>query len=492
MRNLLHKYSNLNNQWLFIGTAVIIKLAILIYIITLAHNWHTIVLEPDDGSYFSPVENFLHHHGYCYIPSVPFAGRMPGYSLIYLLFRLLLSPAASVIAIVGLQFILSSLAAYILCLSINKIFQNTRIAVIAFFLYSFSTFIGVFDLYIAGESLSNSAFIFMLYYLLRALKEDKNKSQNMFVSGLFLTWAIFLRPYIGLFLLLFPFLIIYQLYGTYTKAITKLFLQVTLLCLPFTVCEVGWTVRNYVVTHRLILLEDNMAMAYGNTYSDSWLAVDNLVYTWGEDAANFDEGSLGSYFRHPSDPTPYAYPNRIFKNVTTYNNDSLLHLRALYGRTLDLKDTVEYNKLTADILRLCAIYKNDYINHNYLSYMTYRPVTSLKRLIIPGGYRYIQFKNGTNSLLKKTTKLLSTLYYFIILLLSCIGVLLCLTKRIAFSYTLFFTVLIFTLILTIILYSEIQEPRYFLHIYSILVMYAAFGINKLLKGNNGPLNPQLP
>src|SRR6185312_8001041 len=390
--SFLKKYADLSNWKLFFITAIVIKLALLSFIITLAHNWHGLVIQPDDGSYFSAVDNFLYNHCYCYIANLPFAGRMPGYSLVYLLFRLVLSPTPAVMAVVVFQFLLSCISAYVLCLIAFNIFNSTRVAVLTFFLYCISAFPGIFDLYIVAESLSASVFIFTLYYLFKAFESFEKRNKYLFLSGIFLTWAIFLRPYIGIFIIIIPIFILSKLYVAKTATIKNLFISLLLFGLPFALCESAWVYRNYNATHRLILLEDDMQLSYGKVYSLPWLAIDNLVYTWGEDATNFNEGSAGSYFRNVQDKAFKGFPARVFHNVSTYNNDSLVHLKAMYMKYMTTRDTNESKALEATILKLSEVYKQDYITHNRFAYYTYKPYTCLKRLILSGGYRYTQFK----------------------------------------------------------------------------------------------------
>ena len=477
---LLNTYKNLSNWKLFFITAFVIKIAMLSYIITLAHNWNDIVLQPDDGSYFSPVDNFLSTHCYCYLQNLPFAGRMPGYSIIYLAFRLVLQPNSAVMAMVLFQFLFSCISSYALCLVAYKVFNSVRVALITFFLYCINPFPGIFDLYIVAEGLSASVFIITLYYLFKAFESSKSRNKYLFLSGLFLTWAIFLRPYIGIFILIIPFFIIYKLYAAKAASLKNLLLGLSFFSIPFILCESGWVYRNYNATHRIILLEDDMPLAYGKLYHAPWLAVDNLVFTWGEDAANFDEGSPGSYFRNTEDKKFKGFPARIFHNITTYNKDSLLHLKQMYIKYTASNDTNVSNALSAPIIRLSNLYKEDYISHNGLAYYGSKPFKCLRRLFLSGGYRYIQFQGGTVTVLQKLTKFLSSLLYFFILSLGLTGCLWCFIKRVALPYLILFNTLSITLVFTIIFYSEIQEPRYFVDAFILLVPYAAYVLNKII------------
>src|ERR1700722_8680741 len=68
----------------------------------------------DDYSYFfDPVDNFFKNGTYSYSNNTPFTGRLPGYSVIYFLFRLICSPQPAAYCVIALQFILSSLSVYV-------------------------------------------------------------------------------------------------------------------------------------------------------------------------------------------------------------------------------------------------------------------------------------------------------------------------------------------------------------------------------------------
>src|SRR6185437_5439402 len=249
-------------------------------------------------------------------------------------------------------------------------------------------------------------------------------------------------------------------------------------------CESAWVYRNYNATHRLILLEDDMQLSYGKVYSLPWLAIDNLVYTWGEDATNFNEGSAGSYFRNVQDKAFKGFPARVFHNVSTYNNDSLVHLKAMYMKYMTTRDTNESKALEATILKLSEVYKQDYITHNRFAYYTYKPYTCLKRLILSGGYRYIQFKGGTKSMLQKLVKITSVILYFFTLIFGTIGLVWCFVKKVALPYVILFTAISLTLVFTIIFYSEIQEPRYFMNVFILLVPFSAYLFDKIISRKN--------
>ncbi|HXP51252.1 MAG TPA: hypothetical protein VN922_14940, partial [Bacteroidia bacterium] len=117
--------------------------------------------------FFDPVDNFFRTGTFGYYGNVPFTGRMPGYSAVYFLFRLIFSQQLAAYCVVGLQFLLSSISVYVLALTSYKIFESRRAFYITYCLYVLAVFPGFFDFIIVAESFSVSALIFALFFLTR-------------------------------------------------------------------------------------------------------------------------------------------------------------------------------------------------------------------------------------------------------------------------------------------------------------------------------------
>lgn len=79
----------------------------------------------DDWIYFfHPVDNFFANGHFSYMNNVPFTGRLPGYSIVYFLFRLIFDAHISIFLVIGLQFLLSAISVYVLALTIYYIFDK--------------------------------------------------------------------------------------------------------------------------------------------------------------------------------------------------------------------------------------------------------------------------------------------------------------------------------------------------------------------------------
>src|SRR4029077_13443195 len=231
------------------------------------------IVKDDYLYFFGPVENFFKVGGYNYLQNVPFTGRLPGYSIVYLLLRCILSPQIAVYFTVGLQFLLSTISVYVLAFTVSIIFESKRFFHITFWLYILAAFPGFFDFFIIAESFSVSSLIFCFYFLTKYLISGEYKT--LILSGLFLAWTIFLREFTGLLIVVIPSILgIYFLFmkkEPFFSVVKLLFL----FCLPFILADGIWATRNYISTKKIILLTTPEEEAYGKLYAASWETLDN-------------------------------------------------------------------------------------------------------------------------------------------------------------------------------------------------------------------------
>ncbi len=480
--------SDISNWKLFVLIAILLRGPLWLYFghlvnvnLPLEQKLYSNFVLDDYMYFFSPVDNFFRNGTFSYIGKIPFTGRMPGYSAVYFLFRLLCSPQPATYCVVGVQFILSSLSVYVLALTAFKIFESKRVFYITYCLYILAVFPGFFDFIIVAESFSVSALIFTLYYLIKYIKEG-NHTSHLVLSGAFLTWTIFLREYTGLLIVIFPVALFLHHILIKKDSFIKAVKIGVLFCMPFIIADSAWIARNYKATGNFVPITSSDEDSYGKLYSQSWNAIDDLVYVWGENAAPFDPRGMSYYFREPADKGNYMFPAAIFKNVSTYNADSLIHLRQLYGIYYFAKDTAIEHASEKRILYLCAIYKNDYISHNHFAYYITKPLKDIKYLTFFSGTGYLPMPSFSGcSMLEKVIKLAFTALYFIILLCSFAGILLYIfIDNLKGLIPRIILISCLSIVAVIIIYCPIQEPRYSVHLFMMLVLFASYFINKVL------------
>lgn len=273
-------------------------LLVIVFSSTVAERTPDRVILPDFGfiandyHYFiDPAENYYQTGRYALSEDEPFAGRMPGYAVFYLAFRFLMSPAAANAMMIIVQALLGGFGAYALARAAHWFYRRETAFFIVYavgFLYPVTAF---FDYQTLTEGLAVNNLCLALYFSLRSLRESRPRW--MLLAGVFLTWAVFLRPFLGILLPLYGLFVIWQGGGSWPRRIGR----AVILGVPFTLALLAWNIRNYQVMDRVVLLEAPNYVSYGKTYSPAWIAVRNLINDWGGDPAYFQPGSDGEWFR---------------------------------------------------------------------------------------------------------------------------------------------------------------------------------------------------
>jgi len=488
LKKIRKAFSNTSNWKLYFITALIVRGLIWGYFehiaqtnVSAEHRINSYVLNGDYGFFFKPVDKYYTSGTFSYLDNKPYTGRLPGYSAVYFLFRLVLSPSAALFAVIILQFLLSALSVYVLALLAGRIFNSTRCFHITYWLYLIAAFPGFLDFYVLAESFSLSTLIFSLYYVTSYLLHTDNK-KALVLSGLFLAITIFLREYTGLLLVLFPAVIgIYNLF-ILKNGFAKAVVACLLFCLPFIVFDTAWIVRNYMGTKKFIPITTSDNDAYGKSYSAGWGSLDNLVYNWGENATPFVKTTIAHYFRYPKENTKPVFPQRIFNNVTTYNKDSLVSLHNLYGTFLATTDTVEAARIDKRIVDLCTIYQDDYTSHHTFSYWFVKPAKNLGFLVLSNGAVNLPFPAyEATPFTQKIIKLFFVVFYYTLVLLGFIGMLWYFFIKRNGTVTSWLIMLVaFIVPATVVFFNPIQEAKYFVHAFVILLFFASWLISELV------------
>lgn len=226
-------------------TAVALVFRIIVFVYKITTEPNTTVHYPgifaseagDTVSYFQPIDNWLHHGVYMD------DHRMPGYGWVYLLLRLALSVEASLDAVAILQLITACLSVYVLAVLAAHLLPKHSAFHATFVAFGISTYTALWDHVLLAESFCTSALIFSLYFLLTAQANQR----RLFLSGLMLTWAVFLRPVsaplLGLFCL---YVVLRQYPGISSDRSTRL-RRCAILLAPFLILDGIWAIRNHRV-----------------------------------------------------------------------------------------------------------------------------------------------------------------------------------------------------------------------------------------------------
>lgn len=286
--------------------------------------------------------------------------RMPGWGIVYGLFRLFFDTHLALTFLTIFQTTLSGLSAYTLSI-IAFNYSNKKPLIFILTLLGYLSFSYVFqhNFGFNKEGLAISAIIFSTYYISEWKENGSNQIKILLLAGLFLTWASFLRPYI-LAPYLFYAIIIYfdvndnKIFGFRLKP--SLFFV-----LPIIVFISIWTLRNYANTNRIIFLEtSNSYMSKKNNY---YIIQHNFYTSWGGDAIPWMDNQEGSWLapkeliedvgkRRAGDD---VFPEYIFNDHLTI--DTLKRARALYWEAFDYqKGMLVYPKKLEESSRILTAF----------------------------------------------------------------------------------------------------------------------------------------
>jgi len=425
----------------------------------------------DYGYYLKPVDNFFEKGILSYNGCDPFAGRMPGYWFPYLLLRSVFSQQMALGVLFLMQIALSVFAGVFLARLAYFLSGNNLAYLLTLVFYSINWFISPFDYQTIAESFSVSAGIFALYYLMLYTKNESFKP--LLISGFFLAWMIFLRPFLGLSIVVFGLFVLIS-----KKPFLKSIRYAFILVLPFLVFEGAWITRNYIVLKSFIPLETPYEVSYGKPYAKSWTSIRKMVNGWGEDAAYFEAESASHWFRFASDKRKIGevIPDNVYQNVNSYSKDSLLELKNRYLIFKSSSMHIPGDKLDNEIANTAKSYLAEYKKNNPIKYQL-NLWKGAKRLIINSGSPYVPLSPFSEMpLVLKIVKLFYTVFYFLIILSGVLMLSIELKKGSGFTRLNFG--IIASVVLIFVYYSTIQEARYFIFPYIIFTMYSGMFFGK--------------
>jgi hypothetical protein len=273
----------------------------------------------DSPSYTDPIENLL-ANGH-YNPD----HRMPGYGAIYYLLRLLFSYNFTYNTIIIAQLIVSAISVYCLASLCRLLFKSQLAFYLAFYFFLLSSYSNYYDICLMTEPFCTAFLIFGTWYF--ALYFEKRKTKYLFLSGLFLTWALFLRPVFVSILFLYGIVFIISSIKNKRNFIKPLFIY----SLAFILFDGAWIFRNFKIHNKFIPLANSVYYPYiGDSYMRHTL---EFVQCWGGAIDIPDPHSAISWFGgilFPGEPDVKKYnydsiPDYIY--TSKFNKDSLYMLR---------------------------------------------------------------------------------------------------------------------------------------------------------------------
>lgn len=428
-----------------------------------------IYIHNDFGYFLHPVEKYFETGTLSYDGRSAFAGRMPGYSFPYLLLRFIFDKPLALLSLILMQITLSGIAVYALAKLANDWFQSKRAFYFVFIVALFSPLLSVFDFQTITESFSISCFVLHIFFLHKGFEKKLNK--YFLLSGYFIAWAVFLRPFLGIALFISGLVLLIE----WRKSTLK-FTQLLLFAAPFILFESAWIVRNYNATGKFIPLESGLA-SYGKLYSPGYQKLRELLYRMGEETAYVDPG-MARWMRRSSEP---FQSKKDYDEKTIPSRSALVEIRSMYQAS-KMMDGAEYEKADRELIVRVQIELDVLREESLVRYYFAGPANGMKKLWLHSGSSYLPFPPFQEmSLLQKAIKLFSSAVYFIILFL---GIYALFRLKLKHSFKLYFLCFPVLLSLSLVWVSTIQEARYVIAVFPILVLLTAGLLTNFRKDNH--------
>ncbi len=428
----------------------------------------------DTPGYLDPAENLIIQGNYS--PDY----RMPGYAVFYLPLRLIFTKAIACNIILIIQVLISSASVYFLALTARISFRSEKMFFLVFYLFAISTYSNLFDGFLLTESLCTSFTIFSVYFLTYYFQN--RRLSYLFISGIFITWVIFLRPVFAPLLLLFCVAVLWD--GLLIRLSKKLIIRsIMVLVLFFSVMESCWMVRNYETHKKVIVLARSV---YYPVPEDSYLIeLMDFVKSWGGDRTWWNPVAEITWFGvkvnqregvEPLQTRNVHIPTYIF--TSQFTMDSLITIRS-YIHLIDLHSTSETQRsmYTQIVKSKLQAYTESIRKEKPFLYYVKGPLVLLKKFFLHSGtYNLFNKSFEQLSLLMKSVKVFYSLVYLFTILMGFVGIVWMLFKR---HYTIHSFLLI-----GIPLYSTLFFPfifkqieyRYFVPAYPFIIVMAAYSI----------------
>ena len=455
-----------------------------------ANNVHTYagfwgVTAADSHDYIAPIENLVAKGEY--MPD----HRMPGYGIIYLPLFLFFTKTVALNVLIMIQCFAAAVSVYLLAMIAKYLFQSDKYFYLVYYLFLTNIYLNFYDHLLLTESFTCSFLIIAVYFFIRALLEKKNVFY--FLSGIFLTDVVFLRPVFFPLFFLFLFVLVWE----YLPRLKKTAYPLLFFLIPFFISESMWVLHNYKKHNRIQLLMD--AFLPGELNENYYRPCLEFCQSWGGNYIWWKEGTPIRWFGvgvidNDSSLISLIQKEKIKIPKTIYtskfNEDSLVKLRSLISEIKKEENISPWSsqriknenliKSTLDTYSQSIKKENPFVYYikSRINYCKYFFLTTRSN------NPFAIYKNIIANMLKR----LELFNYLFILITGMIGIIL-LTK--ACQRNLLLLIAIGIPIYTMVIHPivlRLIENRYFMPAYSFLILSSAYCIvniyNLLYKSKN--------
>jgi len=470
-----------NWKWktiLLISLSVIIKWTYFLIINNLTSNNspHLFnVLSGDDKTYMEFCENFYSKGKYFVKTGLAFdyTFRMPGFNFLYYPLRLFFNKELTMDGIIIIQTTLSGIACFYLAKIAQYLFKSRRYFYIAYIIGFFGLVNAFFNNQLMRESLAFSSIIFTIYFMLKGI--ESKRAKFFLLSGFFMTWLIFLRPYtIVLYACLFCVLI----YLIYKKKLNfKNFIYYNLI---FTILVSFWTYRNFTLTKSFIPLESSISWAGSSKLVSERL---DFIRTFGFQCEFWIPNTQSAWFDNEKSNKEKKYVESIFPS-RTFNGDltidSLFKLKENY-------DICIFNKLEKtkknenEVIRLFIKFREELKKQRPFDYYFMNRLRIVKSFLRENTFvSVVEFKYPYNVI-----GVFTETYYNITLKLIGFFGLLIITLKFFRNYLILGSIVFFPIFILFFfpIYSGLDESRFFFLAVPFFIIAATYFIVNMMKKN---------
>ena len=466
------KFFNSTNWKFWIITAILIKS--LFFILKLSeptiHNSNYLdtfaIDSPDSASYLEPIEHLLSNGSYWD------DFRMPGYGWLYFIFRLILSQTWALNAIVILQLILSAISVYVLALTSLKIFKKPIYFYTTFILFCLSTYVSLWDHFLLTESFCCSAFIFSTYFLF------SNSKRKLFFSGIFLTWSIFLRPIMAPLMILFCCFILLKNVKFFQQIKSYNWKNLTIFLIGFILIDGAWILRNYKKYNNIYPL--TKSIYYSGAEKSYIVPLNNFIISFGGSIVHWNPGAEITFFKPPSKYIKKKIianlPEHIYTNE--FNYDSLVNVKHLI-REIESDKTLPSRKHNINLILTEKLnrYTSSIKAEKSILFSIRSRLKILKTYFIHSGtYNLFNKLSSELNMFEFSIKIFYSLLYLFVIISGFLGCLLLLQMGIKNIQYLTISASALYLALSYPVLLGLDEYRYFVPGYPLLLLTSIFTI----------------
>jgi hypothetical protein len=375
-------------------------------------------------------------------------------------------------ALILFQYILASLSVYYLSHAARNLFESDTMFHLTFYLFLICPFSNFYDAYTCTESLCGSVLIFSVYFFSKYFQEHKIK--YCFISGLLLTWVVFLRPIFGGLIMVCCIILL----------LTKMvefrirFKHVLIFLIPFIVCDGIWISRNYIL-HKEFIPLTSTAGVYPCTTNSYIEPLFEFGQSWGGVCSFTNGPSDIDWIDNCHEGTPLflnfdSLPDDIYTSI--FNKDSLLQLKkmiiALGSPSITPTTATFYQSQLSQKL---TEYKLAIKREKPFLYFIKAPLKMIGVLLYGPKIRSILERGKSVPHIGGTIVSFNNIVYSFILFLGLISIPLLIIKGIKNSYRLWIVPIIplYTLLVHPLLF-RFYEGRYMIPVWSFMIVGAAY------------------